>query len=123
MYKHKSVKKFLSKFGPELPEWLDHKKLEKEGHMFSMKQIGWFDKVHVYQKLGPMSKTQCRFKWENGLPEGNDSGEYSDLAVDNIVNADVVVNVDVVYVNADVVDVNAFGVDVPMIGIQQPMTN
>ena len=38
-YKHESVKKHLANFGPELPDWLDCEKLEKGGHMFSMKQI------------------------------------------------------------------------------------
>ena len=49
--KHKSVKNHLANFGSILPDWLDCEKLEKAGHCFSMKQVGWFDKVHVYCKV------------------------------------------------------------------------
>ena len=77
-YDHESVKKHLAKF-EILPDWLDREKLKKGGYTFSMKQIGWFDEVHVYQRLGPCSKLQCRFKWEDGRPVVNTSDEYSDL--------------------------------------------
>ena len=80
-YNHESVRKHLKKFGPTLPDWLDREKLEKNGFTFSVNQIGWFDEVHVYQKIGPASNIQCRFKWDsNRKPVRNESDEYSDLA-------------------------------------------
>ena len=57
LYEHESVKKHLKKFNI-LPDWLNRKKLEEGGYTFSMKQVAWFNKCHVYQKLGPDSPIQ-----------------------------------------------------------------
>ena len=78
-YNHKLLRKHLEEFEDMLPDWLDRKKLEEGRYTFSYKQIGWFDEVHVYQQVGPLSKQQYRFKWDsNSKPVVNNSDKYSE---------------------------------------------
>ena len=94
-HNHPSLKKHLEKFKTlHLPDWLDREKLKKGGYTFSKYQICWYDECHVYQELGPSSKTQFQFKWINRKPVKNECDDYSDLNCDKLVPPPVPVNQD-----------------------------
>ena len=86
---HPSVKNHVSKFGPTPPDWLNRNLLEEKGYTFSKKQVAWYDECHVYQKVGPDSDIQYRFKWDNGTPIPNLTDDYDDLCPPSDVCIDI----------------------------------
>ena len=82
-YNHPSVQKHLKTFGDKPPDWLNREKLEEDGYTFSIKQVAWFDECHVYQRIGPDSPIQYRFKWVDGKPIPNLTDDYDDLCAES----------------------------------------
>ena len=50
------------RFGNDVPDWLNQKKLEVEGFTFSIFLLAHFDEVHIKQVVGLEALYQLRFK-------------------------------------------------------------